>query len=244
MTLVIAHRGNSSVAPENTLPAFASAGLAGADMIETDVQVGADGAGVIIHDDHVDRTTDAAGPVNALETSEVARLDAGSWKDPAFTRTAVPMFAQVLELLARFPAMGLLLEFKGRWETGPAGDLLSALASTEVADRTIVQSFEVDTVRTLRELAPSLTSGLLVRAADEEAIALCSELGVEVCNPHVRSILEAPHTVTAMHEAGLRTYPWTTNEPADWVRLQAAGVDGIITDRPDRLRGWLSAQSD
>src|SRR5699024_1505298 len=64
MTLVIAHRGNSSVAPENTLPAFASAGFAGADMIEIDVQVGGDGAGVIMHDDYVDRTTDAAGPVS------------------------------------------------------------------------------------------------------------------------------------------------------------------------------------
>lgn len=242
MTLVIAHRGNSSVTPENTLPAFASAGLAGADMIETDVQVGGDGAGVIIHDDYVDRTTDAAGPVSVLETAEVARLDAGSWKDPAFTGAVVPMFAQVLELLARFPQMGLLLEFKGRWDPAPAGDLLSALASTEVADRTIVQSFDVETVRLLRELAPTLTSGLLVKVGDDEALALCRQLGVQVCNPSVRSVLKAPHTVAAIHESGLRTFPWTANESADWGRLREAGVDGIITDRPDRLRGWLDAQ--
>src|SRR5699024_3955961 len=177
-----------------------------ADMIEIDVQVGGDGAGVIMHDDYVDRTTDAAGPVSVLETAEVARLDAGSWKDPSFAGAAVPMFAQVLELLARFPRMGLLLEFKGRWESGPAGDLLSALASTEVADRTSVQSFDVETVRLLRELAPSVTSGLLVRAADEDAIALCRQLGVQVCNPSVRSVLEAPRSVAAIHDSGLRTF--------------------------------------
>src|SRR5699024_5314624 len=117
------------------------------------------------------------------------------------------------------------------------------LASTEVADRTIVQSFDVETVRLLRELAPSVTSGLLVRAADEDAIALCRQLGVQVCNPSVRSVLEAPRSVAAIHDSGLRTFPWTANESADWEGLREAGVDGIITDRPDRLRGWLDAHS-
>ncbi|WP_147915798.1 glycerophosphodiester phosphodiesterase [Ruania zhangjianzhongii] len=243
MTLVIAHRGNSSVAPENTLPALAAAGFAGADMIEIDVQVGRDGAGVVIHDDLVDRTTDAAGPVNALDTAEVARLEAGGWLDPAYAGAAVPMFAHVLELLGRFPEVGLLLEFKGTWAPGPAGDLLDALAATAVADRTIVQSFDLETVRTLRELAPTIPCGGLARAGDAETIAICRDLGLVACNPNLRSVIEDPASVQRMHEAGLKTYPWTANEPADWAALVAAGVDGIITDRPDRLRGWLAAQS-
>lgn len=242
MTLVIAHRGNSSVAPENTLPALASAGFAGADLIEIDVQVGRDGAGVVIHDDSVDRTTDGAGPVHVLDTAEVARLDAGSWKDPAYAGAAVPMFAHVLELLGRFPDLGLLLEFKGPWAPGPAGDLLDALTASAVADRTIVQSFEVDTVRVLRELAPTVPCAGLARTGDAETIAICTDLGLVACNPHHRSILEDPASVDRMHAAGLKTYPWTANEPADWSALVAAGVDGIITDRPDRLLGWLSAQ--
>ena len=243
MTLVIAHRGNSSVAPENTLPALAAAGFAGADMIEIDVQVGRDGAGVIIHDDSVDRTTDAAGPVNMLETAEVTRLEAGSWLDPAYSGAVVPMFAHVLELLGRFPQMGLLLEFKGTWAPGPAGDLLDALTASAVADRTIVQSFDIDTVRVLRELAPTIRCGGLARAGDAETIALCRDLGLMACNPHLRSVIEDPDSVQRMHDAGLKTYPWTANEPAEWAALVAAGVDGIITDRPDRLIGWLAAQS-
>lgn len=242
MTLVIAHRGNSSVAPENTLPALASAGFAGADMIEIDVQVGRDGAGVIIHDDSVNRTTDAAGPVNTLDTAEVARLEAGSWLDPAYSGAAVPMFAHVLELLRRFPELGLLLEFKGTWTPGPAGDLLDALTASAVADRTIVQSFDLDTVRVLRELAPSIPCGGLAKAGDAETIAICRDLGLVACNPHLRSVVEDPASVQRMHEAGLQTFPWTANEPAEWAALVAAGVDGIITDRPDRLLGWLSAQ--
>src|SRR5699024_12746532 len=114
MTLVIAHRGNSSVAPENTLPALAAAGFAGADLIEIDVQVGRDGAGVIIHDDSVDRTTDAAGPVNTLDTAEVARLDAGGWLDSAYSGAAEPMVAHVVGLLGPFADMGLMPECNGR----------------------------------------------------------------------------------------------------------------------------------
>ncbi len=242
MTLVIAHRGNSSVAPENTLPALASAGFAGADLIEIDVQVGRDGAGVVIHDDAVDRTTDATGLVSTLDTAEVARLDAGSWKDPAYAGAALPMFAQVLELLGRFPDLGLLLEFKGTWTQAPAADLLDALTASAVADRTIVQSFDIDTVRVLRDLAPTVPCAGLARTGDAETIAICTDLGLMACNPDYRSIIDDPASVQRMHEAGLKTYPWTANEPADWAALVAAGVDGIITDRPDRLLGWLSAQ--
>jgi len=243
MTLVIAHRGNSSVAPENTLPALAAAGFAGADLIEIDVQIGRDGAGVVIHDDSVDRTTDASGPVNVLDTAEVARLDAGAWKDLSYSGAVVPMFAQVLELLGRFQDLGLLLEFKGTWPEGPASDLLAALTASAVADRTIVQSFDIDTVRVLRDLAPTVRCAGLARSGDAETIAICTDLGLMACNPHHHSVIEDPASVQRMHEAGLKTFPWTANEPADWAALVAAGVDGIITDRPDRLLGWLSAQA-
>src|SRR5699024_794647 len=243
MTLVIAHRGNSSVAPENTLPALAAAGFAGADLIEIDVQVGRDGAGVVIHDDSVDRTTDASGPVNALDTAEVARLDAGAWKDPSYSGAVVPMFAQVLELLGRFPEMGLLLEFKGTWAEGPATDLLEALTASNVAERTIVQSFDIDTVRVLPAPPPPVRCAGRARTGVAETFAICTDRGLMACNPSYRSIIEDPASVQRIHQAGLQTFPWTANEPADWSALVAAGVDGIITDRPDRLRGWLSAQA-
>src|SRR5699024_717877 len=150
---------------------------------------------------------------------------------------------QVLELLGRFPDLGLLLEFKGTWAEGPAADLLAALTASAVADRTIVQSFDVDTVRVLRDLAPTVRCAGLARTGDAETIAICTDLGLMACNPGYRSIIEDPDSVQRIHQAGLQTFPWTANEPADWSALVSAGVDGIITDRPDRLRGWLSAQA-
>src|SRR5699024_1336287 len=100
--LVIAHRGASALAPENTMPALVAAALAGADMIEIDLQMAADGSAVVIHDATVDRTTDASGPVADLEPVELRRLDAGGWFDVAFRGTGVPLFYDVLELMVRF----------------------------------------------------------------------------------------------------------------------------------------------
>src|SRR5690625_412834 len=116
--LVIAHRGDSLVAPENTMAAFAAAVAGGSDMIEIDLHMSADGEGIVIHDGTVDRTTDASGTVGDLDAAEIARFDAGSWFDPAFGAQPVPLIGDVIELLQRHPQVRLLLEFKDPWDEG------------------------------------------------------------------------------------------------------------------------------
>ncbi|TDE91606.1 glycerophosphodiester phosphodiesterase [Occultella glacieicola] len=240
--LIIAHRGNSSVAPENTLPAFESAALGGSDLIEIDVQVSEDGVGIVIHDDTVDRTTDGSGPVAALRAAEVRHLDAGSWFAPAYSGTALPLFADVVEVLLRHRGLGLLLELKGAWPAEPTKLLLAEVTEAGIDDRVLVQGFSVEMLRTLQAVAPQLRRGLLISEFDDATLELAAELGVVALNPPATLILERPEVLARIHEAGLEAHVWTPNTAAEWAPLVDAGVDGIITDRPDRLTGWLAGR--
>ncbi|GAA4417194.1 glycerophosphodiester phosphodiesterase [Georgenia halophila] len=240
--LVIAHRGSSAIAPENTMPALVAAALAGADMIEIDVQISADGGGVVVHDDTVDRTTDGSGRVADLGSDEVRHLDAGSWFEPVYARTTMPLFGEVVELLVRYPNLELLLELKGAWPAEPARALLATIRDAGIGGRVLAQSASVDTMATVRELAPELRRGLLVSRFTAEMLDVCTELGVTACNPHGRLLVDHPELVDTLHGWDMQVMVWTLNEAAHWAAATVAGVDGIITDRPDRLLGWLDAQ--
>ena len=111
---VVAHRGNSAVAPQNTLAAFEAAWRAGADCVEMDVQLTADGRVVVIHDDTVDATTDGTGAVSSYTLAEIRSLDAGAWFSPAYAGQRVPTFDEVVAFLRRRD-IDLLLEFKDAW---------------------------------------------------------------------------------------------------------------------------------
>ncbi|QBJ96493.1 glycerophosphodiester phosphodiesterase [Rhodococcus sp. ABRD24] len=237
--LIVAHRGNSSVAPENTMLAFGSAVRAGADMIEIDVHVDGDGTFVVIHDDTVDRTTDGTGAVQALSTEDIRRLDAGAGFAVDTAGQRVPLLTDVVDLMVVHPHLRLLLELKGDWEPDQVKQLLGVLEP--VLPRVLPQSFYVATVRALGEVAPDAPRGLLVLGIDEAVMALCADLGVTACNPYVGFVRENIGVIADLHAAGLQTFVWTANEPEQWRLLVDAGVDGVITDRPDRLGGWLDA---
>ncbi|GAA1644878.1 glycerophosphodiester phosphodiesterase [Georgenia ruanii] len=242
LPLVVAHRGNSSVAPENTLVAFEAAWRAGADLIEVDLQVTRDGVAVVIHNDTVDATTDGAGRVDDLDADELRRLDAGTWFSPRYRGARVPTAVELFAFLAERPDLGLLAEFKGAWQPEAARQVAEEIERAGLHDRVIVQSFWTETVAALRDVAPDLPRGLLLVDLPEDLLALCRELRVMTVNPAGTLLVDEPGLVDALHGEGLRTMPWTLNEPAHWAAAVAAGVDAIITDRPDRLRGWLSAR--
>ncbi|WP_277208291.1 glycerophosphodiester phosphodiesterase [Isoptericola croceus] len=240
---VVAHRGNSEVAPQNTLAAFEAARRSGAHGVELDVRLTADGQAVVIHDDTVDATTDGTGALDRMSLDQVRALDAGRWFAPAFTGQRVPTFAEVADLLSGWPEVDLLLELKGVWSAEQVRPLLETAVAAGLRERTVGQSFWPETVEALREADPGLRRGLLVLAADDDLLARCAALDVEMCNP-IGSMLEhEPDLVRRFHEAGLRTAVWTLNEPAQWEAAVRLGVDQIITDRPDRLAGWLAGRS-
>lgn len=241
--VVIAHRGNSAVAPQNTLAAFEAAWRAGAASIEIDIQPTADGQVVVIHDDTVDATTDGQGVVTEMSLAALRALDAGSWFAAAYAGQRVPTFAEVLELLARRPGLDLLLELKGPWTVEQVRPVTAAIRAAGLADRVIGQSFWPESVRALAEADPDLRRGLLVfQVEDPEAlVALCADLGVVTCNPYGPLLLTDPGLVARLHDAGVQVMVWTLNEPEHWAAAAALGVDAVITDRPDRLAGWLAA---
>jgi glycerophosphoryl diester phosphodiesterase len=242
VTLVVAHRGNSSVAPENTLAAFEAAWRAGAGAIELDVQLTADGHVVVIHDERLDATTDRVGALAGTDLATVRTADAGAWFSPAFAGQRVPTFGEVLELLSARPGVDLLVELKGTWTVEEVRRVTEPVAAAGMAERVLAQSFSPETVAALQEAAPELRRGLLVMAADPDLADRGRELGVVTCNPHGLVLAQHPDLVDRLHAAGLQVMVWTLDEPEHWAATVALGVDAIITNRPDRLAGWLAAR--
>ncbi|WP_432508107.1 glycerophosphodiester phosphodiesterase [Kineococcus esterisolvens] len=246
--LVIAHRGYSAVAPENTLAAFEAALRCGADLVETDAHPAADGSAVLIHDADVDATTGGRGRVADLGAADLARLDAGSWFSPAYRGQRVPLLADLLDLLTDHPGAQLLLELKGEWSTEHVTSALADVRGAGAVDQVVVQSFETGTLARVQEVAPEVRRAVLVEEPAADALAqgraLRRDLGVVACNPGVASLVARPGAVAELHAAGLAVWPWTVDEPVLWRALTDAGVDGVITNRPDGLRGWLEARAD
>jgi glycerophosphoryl diester phosphodiesterase len=228
----VAHRGYSWVAPENTLPALVAAVPAGATFVEFDVRTTLDGVPVVIHDKSVDRTTDGSGFVWDLTVDEVRALDAGSWFSAAFTGVRVPLLTEVLDAVGA----PLLLEIKRPATADQVKTIIGLVAERGILDRTVVQSFDPDIVRMVREVAPDVPRGLLRLSLDDETVPLAVELGVAYVNPPVLDVAR----FAELYAAGVAVLPWTANDITRWPGLRAAGVAGLITDRPGELTGYLS----
>ena len=244
--VVVAHRGSSAVAPQNTLAAFEAAWRSGAGSIEIDIQPTADGHVVVIHDDTVEATTDGQGVVTEMTLEALRALDAGSWFAPAYAGQRVPTFAEVLDLMVRRPGIDLLLELKGAWTTEQVRPVTAAIRAAGLADRVIGQSFWPQSVTALAEADPDLRRGLLVFEVPDgldALVATCADLGVMTCNPYGPLLVTHPDLVDRLHAAGLQVQVWTLNEPEQWAAAVELGVDAVITDRPDRLAGWLAARA-
>ncbi|WP_245534398.1 glycerophosphodiester phosphodiesterase [Xylanimonas cellulosilytica] len=239
---VIAHRGNSQVAPENTLAAFEAAWRADVDAVEVDVRLAADGEIVAVHDADVGATTDGSGTVGTMTLPELRALDAGSWFSPAFAGQRIPTLGEVLTFLTRRPGIDLLLELKDVWTPDDAARVTTAIRAAGLDDRVVVQSFHPQTVAALRDVAPGLRRGALIEQRHDGLLEICAELGVMTCNPSVELVLDDGALVADLHAAGLQVMVWTADDVDQWEALTALGVDAIITDRPDRLAGWLAAR--
>jgi len=242
VTRVVAHRGSSWVAPQNTLAAFEAAARAGADAIELDVHLTSDGHVVVIHDDTLDATTSGSGWLKDTTLAEVRELDAGAWFSPAYAGQRVPLLSEVVDLLLRHPSVDLLCEVKGEWTPDEAARVTGPLRAAGLADRVVVQSFWPATVDALRAADPGLRRGLLLADVGPDLLDVCTSLDVAMANPHGLLVLQHPDLVDRLHGAGLRVAVWTLDDPAHWAAAVELGVDEIITDRPDRLAGWLAGR--
>ena len=234
---IIGHRGASGVAPENTLTAFRRAAELGAQYIETDLQLSRDARPVAIHDDTLQRTTDGRGPVSARTLEELRRLDAGSWfrggsGGERFAGERIPTVEEVLAF-GREHDVGLYLEMKAPSATGAELAVVAAVHSSGDLFRTNVISFDLGVLEKLRNIEPMLVLGYLFSKRSPDAVARAVGAGARIVLPRADRV--TPELVAEAKRNDLKVVTWTVNDPKQMKALIDMGVDGIMTDYPDRL---------
>ena len=234
----IAHRGASGLglAPENTLAAFETAIQIGVDVLELDVHASRDGEIVVLHDATLDRTTDHQGLVREQALADIRRADAGSWFDPRYRNERVPTLAEVLDL-ARHRAL-VLIEIKADFI---AERLLSTIADMSAESQVIIQSFDPQTVQRIKLLNPSVPASLLVgklptspsRVRARRLVKQILQVGANALS--VWHAMLTPPFFEEMRKRAIGVWAWTVDEEIVMRDLALMGIQGIITNYPDRL---------
>jgi glycerophosphoryl diester phosphodiesterase len=238
--LIIAHRGASKDAPENTLAAFRLAWERGARAVELDVRLSRDGHAVVIHDASTRRVAGVDRPVAEQELAELGALDAGSWKGARWAGERIPRLS---EALATMPAGArLVIEIKSGPATLPAVARALAEGRTPPEAAEII-TFDIETARHAKRLWPERrVLGLAAVRKEEQAappavwldplLALARELRLDGLDLGAFAGIDGG-VAARVKEAGLCLYVWTVNDPSEGRRLAAAGVDAITTDCPE-----------
>ena len=237
---VLAHRGASAYAPENTLSAFRLAIEQRADWLELDVQQTRDGKLVVFHDLRMERTTNGNGPLRELTLDQVQQLDAGSWYGPRFAGERVPTFEEVLAL-AKEQNVRIFPEVKDpRLYPGIEERVASAISAYGYEDQTIIQSFDMTSLERLRQANPRLKLAALYTATSP--LRGDPPPGVSVIGPPWELVTLDPSLVRDAHASGRQVVVWSVEGRAAVRPLLDARVDGIITSRPDVVRAMLEGR--
>ena len=234
-TLVLAHRGASVAAPENTLPAFSAAIALGVDLVELDYLHSADGVPVVFHDETLDRTTDAAAqwggkdiPFASRTLAELKQLDAGGWFSPEFGGTRLATLEEALALICRDSRS--MIERK----SGDARTCVDLLRRLGVVDRVVLTSFDWQFLAECHALAPELVLGAL---GDEtltpELVERAIAAGATILGWGDKWVTR--EHVALVHRHDLRAWVWTVDDTARAKELIGFGVDGLISNDPARM---------
>lgn len=233
MALRIGHRGAAGSAPENTLASFRRAVELGVDGVEFDVHPTADGHLVVIHDHALDRTTSGRGIVSQRPLAEIRSLDAGSWYGPEWAGERVPTLAEVVAALPERCRIFVELKAGSVRYPGVEERLVAELRRLGAFGRTQVSSFDHHALRRVRELAPELRTGMLYECRPIDPLTMARACGATALHPSWHYL--TPEEVAAAHAAGLAVNIWTVNDSAAIALVRDCGVDGIISDFPERL---------
>jgi glycerophosphoryl diester phosphodiesterase len=243
---VIAHRGASGDAPENTMAAFRRAVESGAEFIETDLQLSRDARLVAIHDDLLDRTTNAHGPVSARTLEELRKLDAGAWfhgggsgsaQKESFAGERIPTLDEILAF-GREHDIGLYLEMKTPAVSGAEHTLVGSLRASGEIVRTTILSFDADLLAQVRGFEPLIVTGFLCDETRSDVVRRAVEAGARQLLPRADRV--TAELVESAHHSDLKVVTWTVNAPEQVKTLVAAGVGGLITDYPREMIALLA----
>tara|TARA_R110002072_G_scaffold19756_3_gene72833 strand:+ start:1969 stop:2727 length:759 start_codon:yes stop_codon:yes gene_type:complete len=247
--LIIAHRGASGLAPENTLAAFTKAIEIGVDRIEMDLRQTIDGEVVVLHDKTINRTTNGWGSIRKISLKKAKRYSAGSWFHHDFSSERIPTFREVLELVDGKTTLLLEIKDGSPYHHGIERNIIRLLNEYDAHDWCIVQSFNDRILNNFRAL-PDLHSDIqklfsaFIPVAPFYGGSRFSykrlrnyEFAQEV---NISYKYVNPLVVRKVHEMKKKVNVWTVNQPENLVKYMKMGVDGIITDYPDRLKAIIS----
>ncbi len=232
--LVYAHRGASGHAPENTMAAFKMAVELGCDGIECDVQMTKDGRLVICHDETLHRTTKAKGFIKDLNYDEIKALDAGSWFDNKFSSERIPQLSELLKLV-RDTGLLLNIEIKSGIVQYPGIEqkVMAEVAAFGLQEKVIISSFNHYAIKECKYINPSIKTGALYMEGLFEPWNYMKSLGCECAHPFYMAL--KPEVSKELKARGHIINVFTVDDPNISLELVEMGVDGIITNYPDRI---------
>lgn len=235
--IVMAHRGYSGKAPENTMAAFELALEVGSDGLELDVHLTKDGDVVVIHDGTLNRTTNGTGRVGDYTMAELKELDAGSWFSPEFKGARLPSLRQVLDLIKD---ENVMLNVETKMALGfEQLNANVALLLDEYAmwERTIISSFNHYALVHFKTIRPQVRTGILYNCGLVDPWVYAKSIGASALHPSHQTII--PEIVAAAQQNGMMVNVWTVDQPADIERMKIAKVDSIITNVPGRVQSLI-----
>jgi glycerophosphoryl diester phosphodiesterase len=234
-TRVIAHRGFSGAAPENTIAAVRAAIEIQADMAEIDVTLTADGHIVVIHDETLDRTTNGSGKVSDFSRAELQLLDAGAWFAPTFAGERIPSLDAVLDEIE--DRILLNVEIKSEAvDRGVVPKVASSIRKRGMVDKVVVSSFSPTALQQMHSVAPEIRTAVLYNTTfhkGQDSVEIVTDLGASVFNIKRQRLTGKMMRRCREHDIPVGIY--TVNKPARMRRLVKKGVNAIFTDHPDRL---------
>lgn len=244
---IIAHRGSNKKAPQNTMPAFVLADRDNADGYETDVHLTRDGIPVICHNYTVDMTSDCTGNISDFTLAELKKMDFGSYFSEEYKGTPLPTLDEFLAFAAESGREVINIELKCPREGMQAlvGKTVEAIAKYGISDKIIISSFSPKILKKTKAAAPGLKTAFLYptnrpsvcRPVLFNPFLIAKRVGADYLHPAAFSV--TPALVKLAHRLGLKVNVWTVDDEPTVRRLMLCGVDGIITDCPDLVRGYI-----
>ncbi|WP_342498910.1 glycerophosphodiester phosphodiesterase family protein [Bacillus sp. FSL R5-0820] len=229
---IIAHRGSSSAAPENTIAAFDVAVEQGADYIELDVQMTMDQHVVVIHDDTVDRTTNGNGLVKSYTLDQLKKLDAGSWFDQQYTNERIPTLQEILERYSQ--RIGILIEIKHpKRQIGIEKAVARIINRFSYSRHIIIQSFDVHALQRIKAFAPSLRTALIIKPdafkLTKRKLTTYSSFANGL---NMKKTMINRWWIDRIHSFGMEVFIWTVKDQKTADRIKKYPIDGVVTDNP------------
>ena len=229
---IIAHRGSSSAAPENTFAAFDLAVQQGADYIELDVQLTMDQHVVVIHDDTVDRTSNGSGLVKSYTLDRLKKLDAGSWFDSRYANERIPTLQEILERYSQ--RVGILIEIKHpKRQIGIEKAVVDIINRFAYSRHIMVQSFDAYSLQRVKAYAPSLRTAFIIKPSafkltkrkltEHSSFADCLNMKKTMINRW---------WIDRIHSVGMDVFIWTVKDQKTANRIKTYPIDGVVTDHP------------